>query len=286
MSAAFAYVFGGARGIGRIQRATKLATLLREASDDQRVHLVACEDASFWPMLTDLSVSHYEFGEQPSVAEFTADRLQAVFVDGYPDGPNGALTELLPLIRARAPRSRIILVMRDILDAPNRVIARLRGGGYRLLEKYYDGIVVLGRKEVFDVGFNYALPSIPIYYLGYLPPISKGGISQFRSACGTNKAILTTSGGGDDANWMPSVVRTLSAAGLAVLAIGGAKMSEPAFDRLIRQADNCGARVRRRIEALAPSRTQVPPGFPRGRGRGPGIEEWPATRQIRVSAPR
>jgi predicted glycosyltransferase len=203
-------------------------------------------------MLTDLPTSHYQFGEQPSVAEFTADGLQAVFVDGYPDGPSGALTGLLPLIHARAPRSRIILVIRDILDAPNRVIDRLRGGGYGLLEKYYDGIVVLGHKEVFDVGLNYALPSIPIYYLGYLPPISKGGTSRFRSSYGTNKTVLTTSGGGDDANWMPNVVRTLSAAGLAVLAIGGAKMSEPVFDRLMRQADHFGARVLRRVPSTVP----------------------------------
>jgi predicted glycosyltransferase len=252
VSAAFVYVFGGARGIGRIQRATKLAILLREASDGQSIHLVACEDAGFWPMSTDLSVSHYQFGEQPLATEFTADGLQAVFVDGYPDGPSGALAELLPLIRARSPRTRIILVMRDILDAPDRVIARLRGGGYGLLEKYYDGIVVLGSKEVFDVGLNYALPTIPIYYLGYLPPILKGEISQFRSAYSTNKRILASSGGGDDADWMPNVVRTLSAAGLAVLAIGGAKMPEPVFDRLMRQADNSGARVLRRVHSITP----------------------------------
>src|SRR5688500_15806869 len=131
------YVFGGARGVGRIARARKLFRLIGPLVDGGGYSFVACDDAARWPGGEgEPWVVGYRFGQVPDVGMLIRGEPPTVFVDAYPDGPAGVMAQLLPLIRARRPAAKLVLVVRDILDEPRRVIARLSHGGYALLTRY------------------------------------------------------------------------------------------------------------------------------------------------------
>lgn len=246
------YVFGGARGIGRVERARKLANLMSTYGEGVTLKLVACEDVSKWPSKATPPVISYRFGEVPAASCFERSATSAVLIDGYPDGPAGAARSLLPQIREFDPHRKIVLVMRDILDAPDRVRARLANqGGYELLQQYYDGVVVLGRREIFDVKVNYQLPDErPVYYLGYLPPTSASS-PQIQSPNGPC-SVLVSAGGGDDADWMPRVISELSHEGCSITAVTGPNMPS-ALLREVCSVSRCGeVCVLHKVDSLLP----------------------------------
>src|SRR6266542_6281122 len=73
--------------------------------------------------------------------------------------PHGAMGELLPTLEAlktSGASTKIVLGLRDILDAPEVVSRRWRAeGAYEAIERYYDMVLVYGRREVFDMGEQY-----------------------------------------------------------------------------------------------------------------------------------
>jgi predicted glycosyltransferase len=81
-------------------------------------------------------------------------RPDIVLVDHMPHGARG---ELLPALDAlRSTPSKLVLGLRDILDAPRTVRGRWRSeGAYKAVEDYYDLVLVYGSRGVFDVAKQY-----------------------------------------------------------------------------------------------------------------------------------
>src|SRR5690606_15466159 len=68
--------------------------------------------------------------------------------------------------------TRVVLGLRDILDAPETVRQRWRSeGAYEAIERYYDRVLVYGQREVYDLAEHYGFsPAIAgrLGYTGYI----------------------------------------------------------------------------------------------------------------------
>jgi predicted glycosyltransferase len=90
-------------------------------------------------------------------------------VDKLPLGPGGELTEALEALRG-APRCRVVLGLRDIDDAPDRVRREWGPDMRAAIERYYDAVLVYGPASSPDairsVGWNDL--TVPVHHVGYL----------------------------------------------------------------------------------------------------------------------
>jgi predicted glycosyltransferase len=133
--------------------------------------------------------------------------------------PHGAMGELIPALRAVCGRRmRIVLGLRDILDAPEVVRRRWTAeGAYETLEEYYDEVLVYGQRDVLDVAAEYSWPdsvSRRLTYTGYVcgrphakaRSVLSGGWEPSRTP-----QVLVVAGGGADA--FPMFSAMLDAAG-------------------------------------------------------------------------
>jgi predicted glycosyltransferase len=129
--------------------------------------------------------------------------------------PHGAMGELLPVLRSlNGRRPRVVLGLRDIIDAPETVRRRWTAeGAYDALEEFYDAVLVYGSQDVFDVAAEYswsAGSAARLTYSGYVcaPAHRKaravaGGL--WRRLEGPPR-VLVLAGGGADAFPMFEVV--------------------------------------------------------------------------------
>lgn len=141
---------------------------------------------------------------------------QVVLVDHM---PHGAMGELVPALRAVSGRGiRMVLGLRDILDAPSVVRARWTAeGAYETLDEFYDDILVYGQQDVLDVADEYGWPasiSRRASYTGYVcadPPrrVSPNGSGPWQG--GPTPRVLVVAGGGADAYPMFSAVLDVAA---------------------------------------------------------------------------
>lgn len=128
-----------------------------------------------------------------------------VLVDKKPCGVKRELTKTLEYLK-RHSQARIALVMRDILDAPQRTIAGWREQRYSdSIAKYYDNVLVLGTRDIFDFGREYELSRAvtgKIAFCGYLGkrrcPESRSAIRQQLGISREERLVLVTPGGGED----------------------------------------------------------------------------------------
>ncbi len=126
-----------------------------------------------------------------------AFRPDLMIVDKRAAGIDG---ELLPALKAlhRLPqRPRLVLGIRDILDAPPVTRRALcENGSFDVMAKYYDEIWIYGSPSVFDAVAEYGFPrevASKTRYCGYLhraavPPRPHDGVPR----------VLVTSGGAED----------------------------------------------------------------------------------------
>jgi len=130
---------------------------------------------------------------------------QVLLVDHVPVGIWGELLPSLQMLKRRSDAPTIVLGLRDILDAPE-VTRSLweRDGTYEAIRRYYDEILIYGRKEIFDTGAHYGLDGEfeeKLRYVGYVcehEPYK----SQSEMRCELqveNKLLVVTGGGGADA---------------------------------------------------------------------------------------
>jgi predicted glycosyltransferase len=126
--------------------------------------------------------------------------------------PQGALGELLPTldaIRQTGQPTRVILGLRDILDAPEVIQRRWEvEKAYEAIECYYDRILVYGMREVYDVVEKYKFSDAAanlVRYCGYVcnqdSPADAGAVRAEYLAglpSGT-RLIVAMAGGGADA---------------------------------------------------------------------------------------
>lgn len=148
---------------------------------------------------------------------------QVVLVDHM---PHGAMGELVPALRAVEGRGiRVVLGLRDILDAPEVVRARWTAeGAYETLDEFYDDILVYGQQDVLDVATEYGWPrsiSDRATYTGYVCAdpalrVNPNGSGPWQG--GRTPRVLVVAGGGADAYPMFSAV--LDAAGEVHASVG------------------------------------------------------------------
>ncbi len=138
-----------------------------------------------------------------SVMSFQPDVL---LVDKKPDGLAGEMEPSLRYIKCNLPLTRIFLVLRDILDAPAVTIPAWKERGcYSTVQWYYDEVLVLGSREVFDVCHEYEFPSLlreKVRFCGYIareaPSRSRQEVRRQLGISESQKLVLVTTGGGED----------------------------------------------------------------------------------------
>jgi predicted glycosyltransferase len=127
-------------------------------------------------------------------------------VDKKPDGLQGELQSTIHFLRDHRPEARLVLLLRDILDAPAVTIAQWQRHGYPgLIETFYHQVWVVGTPEVFDICREYQFPAAvasKIRYCGYIArergAKSRAELRQEWQIPQTQPLVVVTPGGGGD----------------------------------------------------------------------------------------
>ncbi|MFQ5667447.1 MAG: glycosyltransferase family protein [Candidatus Binatia bacterium] len=126
-------------------------------------------------------------------------------VDNVPLGVDGELLPTLRYLRKHHPRTRVVLTLRDVLDAPEHIVPRWREQGiYGVLKRFYDEIWVAGCQAVFDPVALYELPppvAAKVRFCGYLVRSSEAGHAELvREEFGLDgrPLVVVSCGGGGD----------------------------------------------------------------------------------------
>ncbi|MGH7998955.1 MAG: glycosyltransferase family protein [Brasilonema sp.] len=127
-------------------------------------------------------------------------------VDKKPYGLKHELTDTLNYLQTELPESKIVLLLRDILDSPEKTIAEWQKQGYcEAIEKFYHQLLIVGTPEVFDIAKEYQFPQViaeKVRYCGYIrrqPGYkSKNNIREELQVSPQERLILVTPGGGED----------------------------------------------------------------------------------------
>jgi predicted glycosyltransferase len=186
-----------------------------------------------------------------TLAGFAPD---VVLVDNF---PLGSRRELLPALRAmQQTRARLVLGLRDIVDAPEVVRESWdRQGVHDVLEHCYHRILVYGMREVFDSVDAYRLSegvAGKLHYCGYVTDAGSGSPEAPARTEGPPPGLLglegpfllaTGGGGGDAFPVLETFLRTLPLL--------------PAVPALVVTGPLMGAADRERLRALAAEVPQV-----------------------------
>ena len=177
--------------------------------------------------------------------------------------PHGALGELLPTLEAlRSTDTRVVLGLRDIVDAPEIVRRRWQvEGAYDALDRYYDLVLVYGNQDVYDVAVNYDMcPAVAdrLHYCGYVcAPDEAQQTRRVRTRClngsKAERLIVATAGGGADAYpLMEALLRAMPAitaeAPAALTIITGPFMPDDMRRALQVQANGSGVKIRTSVQ--------------------------------------
>jgi predicted glycosyltransferase len=177
--------------------------------------------------------------------------------------PHGAMGELVPALqslRAVGGRTRVVLGLRDILDAPQVVRRRwLAEGAMDAVERYYDRVLVYGRRDVFDVAEQYGFPpavTARLHYTGYLCAGSTELRRQGRARDGRTQIVAMVGGGADGYELLRTVLDALPAVAAVrpctATLLTGPFMPRTSRQDLERRARNLPARVRESVRDLPP----------------------------------
>ncbi len=129
-----------------------------------------------------------------------------VLVDKKPFGIDDELRPALDAAQAMLPKPRLVLLLRDILDAPERTRRIWRKNNYfDAIEKFFDSVLVPGSQEVFDLPTEYDFSresAARVEFCGYLGrPSGEVSIREIRNRHGIARGrqmVLVTPGGGAD----------------------------------------------------------------------------------------
>ncbi len=160
----------------------------------------------------------------------------ALLVDHAPQGMKAELLPVFDTLRLHSPETKVILGLRDILDDPARVKATWKAEGiYEILESVYDGVVVYGDRDVFDLALAYDIPepvASCIEYCGYVTANRPPAPVRPAELTGDGRYLLgTVGGGGDGVEVLVATAHAAAARGLQSVLCTGPLM--PAADRQI-----------------------------------------------------
>ncbi|NOT46584.1 MAG: glycosyltransferase [Acidobacteria bacterium] len=140
------------------------------------------------------------------VAGFAPDLF---IVDKRAAGINGELLKALKTLKQNGSRTKIVLGLRDILDAPERTARVLReNGSFATIENFYDEVWIYGSREIFDTAKEYEFPlgvKRITRYCGYL----KRPVHKSTPGNGALRVLVTTGGGGDGAAMIETYLESL-----------------------------------------------------------------------------
>jgi predicted glycosyltransferase len=173
-------------------------------------------------------------------SSFEAD---VAVVDKLPLGPGGELTQALEALRG-FPRCRVVLGLRDIDDAPERVRRDWGPEMRAAIERYYDAVLVYGPSSAPDAirSVGWSDLAVPVHHVGYLGwPMSPHPAPDLPAGY-----LLATVGGGHDGFRVREGVLealTLEPLPCPTVVITGPLMAEPQIQRLRRLATGIDAQV-------------------------------------------
>ncbi|HWQ31559.1 MAG TPA: glycosyltransferase [Blastocatellia bacterium] len=170
-----------------------------------------------------------------------------LMVDKTPLGVRGELAATLESLRSAQPTIRQVLVLRDILDSPEAVTDNwTRNGHYAATEQYYDQVLVLGERAIFDPVREYRFPPAvaeKTVFCGYIgkqvAPHNRERVRRRLCLGADDKLILVTPGGGEDGyEVIERYLAAISSApvGFHSLIVSGPEMSLSQKSRLQEQA--------------------------------------------------
>src|SRR5919201_5772378 len=174
-------------GLGHLRRTTLIGRRLLEAAPDSAVLLFADSpvgpifalppgmDCVKLPSILKINAGEWRPTSLP-IPTTDLQRLRSellsrtlveyqpdlVLVDHMPGGVQGELRPALGALRQERPACRIVLGLRDVLDAPH-VTRRVwqDEGAYEALRRRYDAVLIYGHRELFDTAAAYHIPAPP-----------------------------------------------------------------------------------------------------------------------------
>jgi predicted glycosyltransferase len=200
----------------------------------------------------------------------TQERPDVLLVDHAPAGMKGELLPTLALLRNELPQTRIVLGLRDILDAPAAVRQLWQEQEiFELIEHAYDDVLVYGSEDLFDVIENYGLPegiASKVRYCGHVVGrewreeesghCARGVCWDDQRACGRPVVLVTAGGGGDGFVLMEAYLRSLrlfSSDGFHSVLVAGPLMPSEAYARLALAATQANVQLVSYTTDLMPS---------------------------------
>jgi predicted glycosyltransferase len=128
-----------------------------------------------------------------------------VLVDKKPFGLMDELHLALTMLRQRSKHPKTVLLLRDILDAPEPTSRQWEKNGYHeAIRAHYDQVLIVGTGEVFDAVQEYRFPettAAKVKYCGYIKrPAPAKSRERVRTELGfgDDPMVLVTAGGGAD----------------------------------------------------------------------------------------
>jgi predicted glycosyltransferase len=139
----------------------------------------------------------------------TSFRPDLLVVDKRAAGINGELVESLRYLKKESPKTKIVLGIRDILDAPKHTSRVLReNGSFNIIEEFYHEVWIYGSSEIFDSAQEYDFPAnvrLKTRYCGYL----QRPTSERRISSKDIRVLVTTGGGGDGSRMIETYLACL-----------------------------------------------------------------------------
>jgi predicted glycosyltransferase len=188
-------------------------------------------------------------------------RPDLLLVEHMPHGAMGELVPALEAMRATGAPTRVVLGLRDILDAPEVVRRRwLAEGAMDAVERYYDRVLVYGRRDVFDMAAQYGFPpavTARMHYTGYLCAASRAKLSRpGKGKDGRAQIVAMVGGGADGYELLRTVLEALPAVDAvrpcSATLLTGPFMPKSSRQDLERRAKSLPVRVRESVRDLPP----------------------------------
>ncbi len=129
-----------------------------------------------------------------------------ILVDKKPDGLQQELRATVDYLKAERPETKLVLLLRDILDAPEVTVAQWqRHSYYDMIANWYDQVWVVGTCDIFDVRREYQFPdqvAQKTRFCGYIRrergQKPRALLRQELGLQPEEKLVLVTPGGGAD----------------------------------------------------------------------------------------